>query len=72
MPKMTECQYRGKSTAIQEALEIRDDLRADNSTLDFRCNECGQPVRAHKKGGFQAAHFEHFMKNPDCSQSDSR
>jgi hypothetical protein len=33
----------------------------------FRCVECGQRVRAHKKGTTgQAAHFEHMAANPRC------
>ncbi len=72
MPKMIQCLHRGNVIPIQEALEIRNDLRIRNIIPDFRCIECDRSVRAHKTGGIQSAHFEHFERNPDCSQSDSR
>ena len=68
MPRMIQCLYRGNVIPVQEALEIRDDLRIKNKTPDFRCDKCDRPVKPHKasKSGIQSAHFEHFEINPDC------
>ena len=44
--------------------------RAADRNARFRCVECGDRVRPHKKGTTgQAAHFEHLRKNPACSLS---
>ena len=70
MPKMTTCVLYGKRISIEEALRLRDLTRKyDMPSYDFRCDECGEPVRAHKAGP-GAAHFEHIVKNRNCSQSD--
>ena len=68
MPKITTCLLDGKPLSIGEALTLRD--AASNSPSDsppFRCDECGDPVQAHKEannGG--GAHFEHKVENSDC------
>ncbi len=51
---------------IGMATQIRDkELRGS-----FRCVECGERVRAHRKGTTgQAAHFEHLQANPKCTLS---
>jgi competence CoiA-like predicted nuclease len=38
----------------------------------LRCPKCGKPVRPHKAGRKQAAHFEHVKQNRDCSLSHRR
>jgi formylmethanofuran dehydrogenase subunit E len=54
---------------IETALQIR----GRKSDADFRCSECGERVRAHKKGTTgQEAHFEHLAANSRCSRSGPR
>ena len=36
----------------------------------FFCTECGQRVDAHRDGPGSPAHFEHRVRNPNCSLSD--
>jgi predicted RNA-binding Zn-ribbon protein involved in translation (DUF1610 family) len=65
----TTCILNGSRIDIQTALEIR----GRKSPADFRCPECGERVRAHKKGTTgQEAHFEHLSSNPRCSLSGRR
>jgi len=69
VPKSTTCILNGRELDIQAALEIRE----RKSSVDFRCHECGERVRAHKKGTTgQEAHFEHLSANPRCSLSSAR
>ncbi len=73
MPKMTSCVLNGEKVGIEEAVQRRDDARRGKAAPpNFACNECGQPVRPHKSGGYGSAHFEHLQRNPECSQSDVR
>jgi hypothetical protein len=66
VPKATRCKLNDRTIDIDEALT----LRARRSRPVFRCLECGEPVRAHKKGTtHQAAHFEHRTANPRCPLS---
>ena len=59
----------GRRVDVATALELRD----RKTKLDFRCPECGEGVRAHKKGSTgQAAHFEHLSANVRCSLSGKR
>lgn len=69
MPRSVVCNYEGDRLGIEEALEIRH--RSSSGTLlRFTCVQCGKPLRAHKAGTTgQAAHFEHFERNPACSFS---
>ena len=70
MAMMTKCYVDEKLLNIDKAIDLRNS--ADNREVprpDFRCIECGQPVRAHKSGGHAIAHFEHLERNPDCSLS---
>lgn len=58
-----------------EVLDVANALRAKNRYTrsmkpDFRCVECGKPVRPHSAGGHGDAHFEHLERNPACSLSD--
>ena len=69
VPKSTTCILSGQQIDIQAALEIRE----RKSSADFRCPECGERVRAHKKSTTgQEAHFEHLSSNSRCSLSGQR
>jgi hypothetical protein len=67
MAKMTVCILNGKSIDIDEAIDIK--AMGVKVAADFRCNECNNPVRPHRAGGYSAAHFEHLKRNPNCSKS---
>jgi competence CoiA-like predicted nuclease len=59
MPKMTTVMAGKHEISIERALDMR------NAGLkpDFRCPECREPVRPHKKGSTkQGAHFEHLVR----------
>lgn len=59
---------------VEEALMLRGKSRRPRGfprPHDFRCKECGEPVRPHKAGGHMKAHFEHLSRNPRCRLSDS-
>ncbi|EGW21596.1 hypothetical protein [Methylobacter tundripaludum] len=66
MATMTDCTLNGAVVDIDAAIDMKDTA---DSTPDFRCNECNQPVRPHRSGGHVSAHFEHLERNPNCSQS---
>jgi predicted RNA-binding Zn-ribbon protein involved in translation (DUF1610 family) len=69
VPKSTTCIMSGQQIDIQAALEIR----GNKSSAVITCPECGERVRAHKKGTTgQGAHFEHLSSNPRCSLSGRR
>jgi hypothetical protein len=69
MPRSVTCNFNGRPMEIKTALEIR----ARKPSADFRCQECGERVRAHKKGTTgQEAHFEHLSANPGCKLSEGR
>jgi len=69
MPKATICKLNDRPIDIDEALAIR----ARKPTVVFFCSECGERVRAHKRGSTgQAAHFEHMIANPRCRLSTAR
>jgi len=69
MVKATTCRLNGRNIDIADALA----LRQRGERITFRCRECGEKVRAHKKDATgQAAHFEHFTKNSRCSLSTRR
>jgi len=67
MPKMTQCVLNGKTTSIEDALVLRATAedRKDAPPV-FRCNECGQQVRAHNASEYAQAHFEHLVANEEC------
>ena len=65
MPKATTCKLDGRIIDVEEALYLRQRSR---SYPRFRCRECNEFVRPHKKGTTgQAAHFEHQERSPGCS-----
>jgi hypothetical protein len=70
MPRAVFCRFEGDRLAIHDALELRE-RTPRSSKLSFVCEECGQPVRPHRAGTTgQAAHFEHYERNPECRLSD--
>jgi hypothetical protein len=69
MPKATEAKLNGRTIGVEDALSVR----ARNSDVVFRCIACDERVRAHSRGTTdQAAHFEHFVANPDCRMSGGK
>lgn len=70
MPKSTSCQLAGQQIDVDEAADLKTAaLRQRGPIPDFRCIDCGQPVRPHKSGGHAAAHFEHLQRNFNCPLS---
>jgi hypothetical protein len=69
VPKATDCKLYGELIGVEEALYLRDEARRQRMPYPpFRCRECGEFVRPHKKGTTdQAAHFEHRESSPVCS-----
>jgi hypothetical protein len=73
MPKMISCLRNGKRISVNEALTSRDFAkRRGLPAPTFECEECKQPVIAHKASASGKAHFEHRDYNERCSQSDHR
>jgi len=73
MPKMITCLRNGKRISVNEALTSRDFAKSRGlPTSAFECEECKQPVIAHKESSNARAHFEHRERNEHCSQSDHR
>jgi len=71
MPRATECILGNDRISVKEAIQLRDIAETQkNKKPDFRCVECGRPVKPHKGGGTGGAHFEHLERNPKCSLSD--
>ena len=68
MPKATSCKRFGQIIGVDEALRLRDEARRRRRAYPpFRCRECDEFVRPHKKGTTdQAAHFEHRESSPGC------
>ena len=69
MPKATDCKLYGELIGVEEALYLRDEAKRQRRPYPpFRCRECGEFVRPHKKGTTdQAAQFEHRESSPGCS-----
>jgi hypothetical protein len=65
MARMTSCLLNGTHVEVDAAIDMKD----SGQSPDFRCTECNRPVRPHRSGGHAPAHFEHLVRNPDCSQS---
>jgi hypothetical protein len=63
MPKSTECEIRpkGGDDLKWEQVSIKRALKVPRYNADFRCIECGRPVRAHSRSESKrkAAHFQH-------------
>ena len=69
MARATTCLLDGREINVEEALGLRG-RRSRGRPYDFRCKECGEPVRPHNAGGRIKAHFEHLTRNPNCRLSD--
>jgi hypothetical protein len=66
MPRADTCHLK---VSVEDALTLRN-LEVKKKLLEFRCVECGKPVRPFSASADSAAHFEHFKRNPNCSLSD--
>lgn len=70
MPRAAICRL-STEISVEKALVMRDGDKALNDLIiEFRCVECGMPVRPHKKSENMDAHFEHLRRNPNCALSD--
>jgi competence CoiA-like predicted nuclease len=67
MPKSVTCRFDGEIISINLAVAINKEYK--NKRPDFRCIQCGEPVRAHS-GTTPAPHFEHLKRNEKCGLSD--
>lgn len=71
MPMSIDCLTKNgrRRFGVIEALTLEGDERRG-----LVCVECCRRVIPHSeaKDGKQAAHFEHFRRNPKCSLSDRR
>ena len=59
---------------IKMGLAIRDmadamGLKVPKGDVGLKCPECHKPVKPFIDG-MQGPHFEHMMRNPNCSLSD--
>jgi hypothetical protein len=71
MARATDCELNGQVIDVDKALELRDQARASGQPgADFRCVECGEPVRPHNEGSQGSAHVEHHSRNASCGRSD--
>lgn len=66
MPKSITSKFDDEIISIETALALSREYK--NKRPDFRCVECGEPVRAHS-GTIPAPHFEHLKKNEKCERS---
>lgn len=62
------CRYSDRIITVEEAVSIK---RAHKDLVPdaFICVECGASVRPHRSSGHAKAHFEHLIRNPECSLS---
>lgn len=71
MPRAVTCLLNKIEIPVAEALRLRDHAASKREArFDFRCTECGEPVKPHKDGKNGAAHFEHHERNRACRLSD--
>jgi len=71
MPQSTTCEITegGK----QKRISVTDALGLKDSQPNFRCIECHQRVRPHRRGkNGMAAHFEHLVWNAKCPLRQKR
>ncbi len=70
MPKMITANSEGKNVDIETALIRREQAKKNKILMPkYSCIECGKPVRPHKAGPNNQAHFEHLERNKRCSKS---
>ncbi len=68
MVRSLTCLLDGTQLSIEEALRTREEANTRRRPRpDFRCVECGEPVRAERAGPNTDAHFEHRRRNDSCS-----
>ena len=60
---MKEAVFKGSVISGEQGV----DLRNSNRDAIFTCPECKEPVRVHRAGGNQPAHFEHRERNRICT-----
>ena len=60
---MREALYDGSVIGAVQGVDIRN----SNKDAPFTCPECKLPVRVHRAGGNQVAHFEHRERNQICT-----
>ncbi len=71
LPKTLHFHAVPKATSALIDIESALALRVSGQRPVYRCAECRELVRPHRKGTTeQAAHFEHLRRNPICSLSD--
>jgi hypothetical protein len=71
MPLSDVCLVDGRRIWVGDAIRNREEARRLGRPFpDWRCVECGRPVRPHRGSPYGAAHFEHLKRNPNCSLSD--
>jgi len=71
MPRSEFSLLAGELVSITDALKaVRDRRVAGGGKLQFRCVDCGDPVKPHEASQAAAAHFEHLRRNPRCKLSD--
>lgn len=71
MPRAQESLLNGRLVGINDAIEDRDNARRIGQPFpDWRCVQCGRPIRPHRASNHGAAHFEHLERNPNCPLSD--
>jgi competence CoiA-like predicted nuclease len=68
MPKATTCHLDGRLIEVDKAIILRSQADIQKTARpEFRCRECGKPVKPHRTGTTnQQAHFEHHKKNQQC------
>lgn len=70
MAKSVACRLNGNEISVEAAVDLRDDTRRRRGPLpDFRCIDCGDPVRPFRAGGHSPAHIEHVNRNANCPLS---
>jgi len=74
MPLSIVCKTQnGDQLKVGEALKIREQCKSKRQPRPtWFCIECGQTVKPHRESRkkSQAAHFEHYVRNPKCDLSD--
>jgi competence CoiA-like predicted nuclease len=62
---MKTAMINGRQVDADEGVDIKNNQSQE--IIDFRCPECGHPVRVHRSGGNIPAHFEHHERNETCT-----
>jgi hypothetical protein len=70
MAKSLTCRVNGNEISVDHAVQLRDEARRLRQLPpDFRCVDCGEPVRPFRAGGHSPAHIEHIDRNANCPLS---